>query len=143
MSNDRIDGRTRAAREVTRGDDKPKRIPVGAGNKLEFSGKDPNYAYRIVNDNPGRLQMFLQAGYEFCTTETRESDKGAAEAGSTDTRIVADAGRGVKGYLMRIPKELYDEDQANKIMAVKQAEDQLKNRNPNPKKGEYQGLSDE
>ena len=143
MSNDRLDGRTRAGREVTRGDDKPKRVPVGAGNKLKFDGKDPNYAYRVVNDNPGRLQMFLQAGYEFCHSETREADKGAAEAGGIDTRIVADAGRGVKGYLMRILKELYDEDQANKIETVKRTEDQLKNRNPNPKKGEYQGLSDE
>lgn len=144
MSNDKQqDGRSRAGREVTRGEGKPKRVPVGAGNKLEFGGKDPNYAYRVVNDNPGRLAMFQQAGYEFCHSETREADKGTAEAGGLDTRIVADAGRGVKGYLMRIPKELYDEDQANKIESVKRTEDQLKNRKPNPKKGEYQGLSDE
>jgi hypothetical protein len=143
MSNDKQDGRNRAGRDVTRQEGKPKRVPVGAGNKLEFAGKDPAYAYRVVNDNPGRLAMFQQAGYEFCTSETREADKGAAEAGGIDTRIVADAGRGVKGYLMRIPRELYDEDQANKIEAVKRTEDQLKNRNPNPKKGEYQGLSDE
>jgi len=144
MSNE-PDGRTRAGRNVTRNSNsaKPVRVPVGAGNKLQFAGKDPAYHYRVVNDNPGRLAMFLQAGYEFCHSEEREADKGAAEAGGVDTRIVVDAGRGVKGYLMRIPRELYDEDQAAKIEKVKATEDQLKNRNPNPRKGEYGGLSDE
>ena len=144
MSNE-PDGRTRAGRNVTRNSNsaKPGRVPVGAGNKLQFAGKDPSYRYRVVNDNPGRLAMFQQAGYEFCYSEEREADKGAAEAGGVDTRIVADAGRGVKGYLMRIPREFYDEDQAAKIEKVKATEDQLKNRNPNPRKGEYSGLSDE
>jgi hypothetical protein len=139
------DGRTRAGRDVTRNDNagKPKRVPVGAGNKMEFEGKDPNYEYRIVNDNPGRLAMFQRASWEFCYDEKRVADKGVAEAGSMDTRIVADAGRGLKGFLMRIPKDLYDEDQANKIDKVKESEAQMKNKNPNPVKGQYAGLSDE
>ena len=51
-----VDKRTRAGREVTRNASagKPKRQRVGAGNKLEFAGKDPNYEYRVVSDNPGR-----------------------------------------------------------------------------------------
>jgi hypothetical protein len=144
MSNE-LDGRTRAGRNVTRNSNsaKPGRVPVGAGNKLQFAGKDPAYHYRVVNDNPGRLAMFQQAGWEFDTATEREADKGTAEAGGMDTRIVADVGRGVKGYLMRIPNELFDEDQAAKIEKVKATEDQLKNRNPNPRKGEYGGLSDE
>ncbi len=142
---EKTDGRTRAAREVTRSTTagRPARIPVGSGNKLEFEGKDPDYMYRVVNDNPGRLAMFLQAGYEFCTDEKRVIDKGIAEGSQVDTRIIVNSGNGIKSYLMRIPKEFYDEDQANKIEAVKRSEDQMKNKQPNPLKGEYSGLSDE
>lgn len=145
MSNDKMDGRSRAGRDVTRSDNagKPKRVRVGAGNKLEFAGKDPAYTYRVVNDNPGRINMFLNAGWEHEQSATRTYDKGVAEAGGMDTRVVVDAGRGVKGYLMRIPNELYDEDQTEKIMAIKRTEDQLRNKNPNPVKGVYEGLSDE
>lgn len=142
---ERTDGRTRAAREVTRSDNtgRPTRVPVGSGNKLEVEGKDPNRVYRYVNDVPGRLNMFISAGYDFCHTEKRTADKGISEGEATDTRVVANAGRGVKAYLMSIPKEYYDEDQAKKIEAVKKSEDQMKNKNPNPKKGVYAGLSDE
>ena len=144
MSN-QIDGRTRAGREVSRSDNagRPARIPIGQGNKLEFDGKDPNYMYRVVNDIPGRLTMFQQAGYEFCTTEQRIADKGIAEGTAVDTRIIVNSGNGIKSYLMRIPKEYYDEDQAKKIESIKKAESQMKNKNPNPIKGEYAGLSDE
>lgn len=140
-----LDKRTRAGREVTRSTTagRPARIPVGSGNKLEFEGKDPAYMYRVVNDVPGRLDMFLQAGYEFDTTAERVADKGAAEGTNIDTRKMVNSGAGIKSYLMRIPKEYYNEDQANKIDAIKRSEDQMKNKNPNPRKGEYQGLSDE
>lgn len=142
---EKTDGRTRAGREVTRSDTagRPARIPVGSGNKLEFDGKDPNYMYRVVNDVPGRVNMFLQAGYEFCTTEQRVADKGIAEGTGADTRIMVNSGHGIKSFLMRIPKEYYNEDQARKIEAVKKSEDQMKNKKPNPRKGEYGGLSDE
>jgi len=142
---EKIDGRTRESRAVTRNESagRPARIPVGSGNKLEFDGKDPNYMYRVVNDVPGRLQMFLQAGYEFDHDTTRVADKGIAEGTELDTRRMVNSGSGIKSYLMRIPKEFYNEDQARKIEAVKKSEAQMKNKNPNPVKGEYGGLSDE
>jgi hypothetical protein len=133
----------RAGREITREPRKANRVPIGAGNKLEFEQKDPNYHYRVVNDVPGRLTMFQQAGYEFCATERRVVDKGVAEGEAADTRVVVNSGQGVKSYLMRIPLEFYNEDQARKIEAVKQSEEQMKNKNPNPKRGVYGGLSDE
>lgn len=139
------DGRTREGREVTRSETagRPARVPIGSANKLEFEGKDPNYMYRVVNDVPGRLNMYIQAGYEYCTNEQRVADKGVAEGESVDTRICVNSGRGVKSYLMRIKKEYYDEDQAKKIDKIKRSEEQMKNKNPNPAKGVYAGLSDE
>ena len=133
----------RTNRPTARVDERPRRVPVGAGNKLQFEGRDPGYAYRVVMDRPGRLGMFLQAGYEFCYSEVREADKGTAEGSSPDTRVMVNMGGAEKGYLMRIPKEFYDEDQANKMNKVKAQEATMKNRDPNPVKGVYGGLSDE
>ena len=133
-------GRTTGRPEHT---GRPKRVPVGAGNKLQFHGKDPNYAYRVVMDRPGRLSAFLAAGYEFCYSEVREADKGIAEGTASDTRQTVNMGGSDKGYLMRIPKEFYDEDQAAKLSKVLATEAAMKNRDPNPTKGVYGGLSDE
>jgi hypothetical protein len=124
-------------------DGQPKRVPVGAGNKLEFTGRDPNYAYRVVMDRQGRLDAFRAAGYDFCYSEVREADKGVAEGTATDTRKMVNLGCSDKGYLMRIPKEYYDQDQADKLNKVKATEAAMKNRDPNPRQGSYQGLSDE
>jgi hypothetical protein len=135
----------RQSREVTRNDSEGRsnRVPVGFGNKLEFEGKDPAFEYRVVGDVPGRLTMFQQAGYEFCYSEQRVADKGAAEGGGADTRITVDLGGGKMGYLMRIRKEFFSEDQARKIEKVRAIEDQMRNKDPNPKRGVYPGLTDE
>jgi hypothetical protein len=119
------------------------RVPVGAGDKLALAGQDPNYFYRWVNDTPGRLKRYLDASYEFCTEVVRESDKGIAEGGTADTRVTANAGQGLTSYAMRIPLWLYNEDQEAKLEKIRKTEDQMRNKNPDPKRGVYGGLSDE
>ncbi len=133
----------RPSREASRQGRADNRVPVGHGNKLAFNDNDPNYMYRMVNDVPGRIAMFQRAGYEFVYNGERELDKGTAEAGAPDTRASVDAGQGLRQYRMRIRKELYDEDQASKFDKVKELENSMKNKNPNPVKGEYAGLTDE
>lgn len=91
---------------------KPKRkerIPFGTP-KIGFTryGEDVNdgYQYRVVNDNwlhdPDRVKRAEAAGYEIVNQETPAV--GTNKDGST-----------IKGVLMRIPKELYDEDQKAKL----------------------------
>lgn len=41
-----------------------RRTPVGTRHILTVTGKDPDYHYRIVNDESDRVQQFLDAGYE-------------------------------------------------------------------------------
>lgn len=132
----------RSGREAREGR-KADRVPVGHGNKLEFTQNDPAYSYRMVNDVPGRIDMFLKAGYEFTYTGERSADKGAAEGGAPDTRVSVDAGKGVRAYRMRILKEFFDEDQAAKIERIKAAEDQMRNKDPDPAQGKYAGLTDQ
>lgn len=120
---------------------KSNRVPINAANKLSFEGTDPDYHYRVVVDRPGRLQMFLKAGYEFCSEEIRVTDGGIAETTSLDSRVSLDTGGGEKGYLMRIRKEFYDEDQAAKIERIKSTERQMQ-RQPT-RDNPYKGLTDE
>ena len=133
---EKIDRRTREGRiasgESTR---TSTRVPVGSVNKLEFEGKDPNFVYRVVNDVPGRIQMFQRAGYQFCTEESRTFDS-VAETEAMDTRISMDIGGGRKGYLMRIPKEFYEEDFAKKMARLDAIDDSMKPKKRRPSDGE-------
>jgi hypothetical protein len=76
--------------------------------RLNAEGKVP----RWFNDKEDRIQRALESDYEFVTYDgVRVGDK---EEGEDDRRIKKHVGRGVYAYLMAIPKEYYDEDQAAK-----------------------------
>ena len=85
--------------------------------------KDANFEYRFVNDTGSRIQNFKAAGYEFVTGDdlivgdNRVSD--ATDLGSAKRVISND---GTTSYLMRIKKEWFEEDQANKAAALKEQE---------------------
>lgn len=124
--------------------DRPDRTPVsGAKRILTVQGKDPNYAYRFVNDvDQGmRIQMFKDGGWEVVdrNTEIKVGDKvvdGGSVVGSVVTRYV---GHGVTAVLMRIPKEWYDEDQAKKQAELDETEDSMRDQASSP--GSYGSVS--
>jgi hypothetical protein len=66
-----------------------------------------------VNDTPGRVAEFLSMGYEHVehgkVGESRV-DKRSADGSLTQVPV----GKGENGYLMRIPKEFWEEDQKTK-----------------------------
>jgi hypothetical protein len=113
---------------------RPKRVPLGQRNRLSFGAQDPNYVYRVINDQDERLMQAQEAGYEFVTGDQPLGDKRAAEGGKIDSRVSKPVGNGVRGFLMRIPKEYYEEDQNAKIGKIEDLEKALK---PNTAKGEY------
>jgi len=102
--------------------DRVKRTPLGQRNRLSFGDLDPNFTYRVINDKDDRLKQALEAGYEFVLSDEKLGDTRAAEANSIDSRVSKPVGNGITGYLMRIPKEFYDEDQALKLKAVEETE---------------------
>ena len=120
---------------------RPKRIAVGLRPKLSVEGKDPNFEYRIVNDTPGRIAMFKQGGWELCTNT--EVDTGsfradeAAELGSLAYMIV-DGGTGLKGYVMKIKKEYYEEFMQEFEDEVRRTEETLR---PNTNDGGYGSIN--
>lgn len=112
---------------------RPERTPLGARNRLSFKGQDPNYVYRVINDVDDRLEAAKEAGYDF-VLDGNLGDKRAAEGGKVDSRVSKPVGNGIRGYLMRIPREYYETDQAEKMRKVDESEHAMR---PNKNKGEY------
>ncbi|CAN8142620.1 hypothetical protein THIOSC15_490005 [uncultured Thiomicrorhabdus sp.] len=120
--------------------EKPKtRIPIGRRNVLTAKKEDldPGYVHRFVNDDPGRLRMFMDAGWE--VVEKREvmkilyDDIGAgSHVGSLVTKTV---GKEKTAYLMRLKREYYEEDQEAKAEKIHEHEAGLKA--VNEKDGQY------
>ena len=113
---------------------RPKRTPLGARNRLTFDKQDPNYVYRVINDQDDRLQRAQEAGYDFVVSDEQLGDKRAAEGGKIDSRVSKPVGNGVRGFLMRIPREYYAEDQQAKAERINATEASM---SPNAAKGEY------
>jgi hypothetical protein len=101
-----------------------KRIPLGQHRaKMDISGYDipSTKVPRWVNDKGGRIQDALNGGYEFVQDPEKEMDIGQdplrrpGMGSAVNISVgVEDDGRPIKGYLMVIDKELYEEDQAFK-----------------------------
>ena len=85
--------------------ERTERVPFGVPVKRFNAPEEDGYVYRVFNDNwrkePGRIERARMAGYETVPHERSGEAVGTNEDGSEIT-----------GVLMRIPKELYDEDQA-------------------------------
>jgi hypothetical protein len=103
------------------------RVPVSQRNILTVKGKDPNYEYRVVNDTEDRIAQFLDGGYELVDKASVDvGDKRVSQGTSVGSKKVFSVGQGIKGHLMRIPRELYEEDQRNKQAFVNLQEASIK-----------------
>lgn len=96
-----------------------KRSSQVAQGPLSVRGKEAGYMYRIVNDRDDRVLEFQEAGYELVQDKdvavgTKRVDKASAEGSVKQFPV----GGGMKGVLMRIPQNLYDEDQAEKARLI-------------------------
>jgi hypothetical protein len=104
----------RRTRGVFNGTQGKLRVPEEARKRLAEAG----WHLHIFNDDPGRIEEALTAGYEFVTQDEIGSnvtsvvsrnntvgDKVAYLAGTTEK------GEGLTAYLMKIRQEYYEEDQ--------------------------------
>jgi hypothetical protein len=103
------------------------RTRVGQRNILTVKNKDPNYEYRIVNDIGDRIAMFEEAGYELVdAADVQVGDKRVSKATPEGSKAQVAVGGGNKGYVMRIRKEWYDEDQKAKQAHLDEVENTMK-----------------
>lgn len=102
------------------------RIPVsGPRDILTVSNKDPNYFYRFVKDVPGRVQRFIDGGYEIVNQDNAQVGQRTVDSGSRlGTAITRNDGAFVL-VLMRIPLEWYNEDQEAKQREIDALEDSM------------------
>ena len=116
---------------------RPERIPLHKRNVLTVSDKDkdPNYVYRMVNDKDDRIERFKEAGYEIVNKKTDIGDPQVGEGSQVGTPVSKPVGNGRTGYLMRIKREWYDEDQAAKTAKNKLVEKHLTKQPEKP--GQY------
>jgi hypothetical protein len=103
------------------------RIPPGVPSlNLDFPSRE-GYTRRVVADRPGRLEKFRAGAWSFVEKDSLpELDPGLLKAGAREgqdsrvSRVIGSHrdGSPMVGYLMEIPTELYDEDQALKAEKV-------------------------
>jgi len=117
---------------------KKERIPVNGNSRniLTVSNREPGYHYRWVINDPDRVAKFKEAWYE--PVEGNEGlkvgDRKVDTSAGTSSVVEARAGGGKKLILMRIPEELFLEDQAAKHRQVDESEAEMKRE---AKKGRY------
>ena len=102
---------TKHLNEATR----PTRVPInGPRQLLTIPNQDPNYHYTVQVDEPGNLERFLAAGYEFVTDPGRMGEETVNKSERLNGQGTALCLRykGEVNYAMRIRREWYDEDQA-------------------------------
>lgn len=104
------------------------RTPVsGYRSVLTLNRQDPAYHYRWVNDIDGRVELFLNGGYEHVTTK-EGGDVGTKRVGTATnigTNVSKPVGQGITAYLMKIKREWYDQDQQDKLKLIKEQEREL------------------
>ncbi len=102
---------------------------AGSGGKLGIIGDlDPNYNYRVCNDEGSNIQEMESFGYDIVTGDgvsfksTNEINTGSQHS------VIVDRTNGTKGILMRQPKEYHDEDnKARADMIAKTEESMFRN----------------
>lgn len=106
---------------------RPQRTPVGRRNILSVKGQEAGYEYRIVNDDKDRVDMFKEAGWEVVSnSDVSVGDKRVGQAPTPGSAAMVSVGGGMKGVVMRIKEEWYQEDQARKRADVYELENSTK-----------------
>ena len=99
-------------------DIRKERIPFGTPEQRWAARKEDGFHYRVFNDNwkkePDRVRRAMAAGYEMV-----DDDKSGMNVGTNDD------GSEIKGVLMRIPMEWYEEDRGKKARELDKIDEQI------------------
>ena len=113
--------------------------PIGIEKDILTVDPVPGFEDRWVLDNPpGNITRKLRMGYEFVIDDTTEVGDVSVDGHRVPGGVVCKYGdprHKTLQYLMRIPKELYDEHQKKKQVVVDEINNELYRKAP----GEYTG----
>jgi hypothetical protein len=108
------------------------RVPVdGMRDIMTVHGKDSGFKYRWVTDTDergSRIWKFKRGGWEFATLDGHDEEiqvgqEAVYKSADEGNLVRLHTGEGRFSYLMRIPKEYYDEDQIAKEERIQEQED--------------------
>jgi len=103
-----------------------KRIPLREQRRLlDIPDKDPNFVYRLVNDVNNRISSMRDSGYEIIDRtgqEIEDFDVRIQDSASKNSALCQSVGSGITAYVMRKPKEWYDEDKEKELEEIKKKE---------------------
>ncbi len=102
-----------------------KRIPLGSFQQKLQANNRPGFVRRWINDDRQRLQLALQAGYDFVLHDDKAK---SSDDGGRISQIVGskDGGGALRAYLMEIREEWYWEDQADKQQKIDATENLIR-----------------
>lgn len=129
----RAQQRARQIREERKG----RRVALdGMDQKLEVHGKEDGFHYRWVNDEGTRIASLKERGYEFVASN--EVIAASDEEGDNISQTVGTqkTNRPLKGFLMRIPSEIYEEDQKIRQRRVDEVDEAIKAGKVQPSTGD-------
>lgn len=104
------------------------RTPLSVQSRYPMCEEDPDYVYHWFNDTEGNLDRGKKAGWEFIDTKGKEivENQNFQDASWRQSALSTKVGGGITAYKMRIPKEIYEEDQRVKFKNSIDYEAQLK-----------------
>lgn len=107
---------------------RPKRTPINGRNILSVSNKEDGYEYRFVNDVGDRVEIFKERGWELVDAkDVRIGDRRVEGGSALGSKAQASVDKqGTKAFLMLIPKDWYEEDQADKARSIAEQEKSMK-----------------
>jgi len=107
-----------------------KRVPIATRNKLKAQARE-GYHRRFFNDVDDRIAEAEAAGYEKVKGDVSTGDQHVGAGSKKGSCVAKSVGGGITAYLMEIPQEYYDEDQAAKQAKIDKKEmGMVKNINP-------------
>lgn len=107
---------------------RPTRAPInGVRMRTKIKNQEPGYHYRLVNDLDDRVQEMIERGYEVVSDNSVSvGDKRVANPAQEGSPVSVSVGNGVKGVVMRIKDEWWEEDKTAHDAKVRATEDQIK-----------------
>lgn len=117
---------------------RPKRVPLGMRNVLAADQRQ-GFVRRWFNDTDDRLERAKAAGWTSVLKPADAADPRAGADSQMGSIVAKSVGGGVRGVLMEIPKDFYDEDKAAKEARIDRTEQGL-SRQPGIKGQQYGGV---
>ena len=111
----------------TRRKSRTARKPMGDRSKLKIpeSYIEEGFVNRVVNDEPGRLEAFKEAGWDFITRRDAKDNEGLGSVLSFFSGVTETNKTG-RSYAMRINQDWYDEDQLAKAAVNNLVDDSIR-----------------